>query len=597
MSNKVLIIGIDAMDPRIVNKLIDKLPNFKKLNFAKLQTTIPPETPVAWSAACTGCNPGKYGIFDFINRDLKTYKPRLNLATEKPGIIKSEYVCAMKGEPFWRVLSDNKIKTSVIRWPVTFPPEKITGRMLSGLGVVDIKGMLNSYSFYTDDTNLMEGEGKEKVVSVEIKEGIIDTYLSGPLIRKGGEIKDARIDMKIEVDDEKKEILVKIGEDKHVVKEKNWSDIIRAKFKLYLFAEAYGVFDFYLDSIKPFRMYMSSVQIDPCNQITNITYPKEYGKELVDNIGLFYTLGMTEDTKAVTEGKISTQVLFEQIKKIEEQREKMFWYEFDKENDCFAFVFDAGDRLKHIFWKRQDLSGENIDVPKEIEEYYIEKDKFIGEVLEKIDENMKVIVMSDHGFGNFNKQVNINSWLVKEGYMKSSEELDLDSKENSLFNFVKWPETKAYSLGFTSVYLNLKSREGEGIVSDDEKDKLVDEIVMKLKELKDSDNKKNVFTNVYKGKEVYSGKHSSLSPDIVVGFNQGYRMSWKNAVGALDKEIISDNEEEWKGDHLIDRSHVPGVLFTNFKINKENPSIMDICPTVLGFFDLEGKEIDGESLI
>jgi len=88
MKNKVLIIGIDSLDPKIINKLISKLPNFKSLEtFTELETTIPPETPVAWSAASTGTNPGKYGIFDFISRDLENNQPKLNLTTEKAGII------------------------------------------------------------------------------------------------------------------------------------------------------------------------------------------------------------------------------------------------------------------------------------------------------------------------------------------------------------------------------------------------------------------------------------------------------------------------------------------------------------------------------
>ena len=107
--NKVLVIGIDAMDPRIVDSLIDRLPNLKKLNYTKLQTTIPPETPVAWSAISTGCNPGKYGIFDFINRDPETYLPKLNLAHEKKGLVKTEYTCANQGTPFWRILTENNI--------------------------------------------------------------------------------------------------------------------------------------------------------------------------------------------------------------------------------------------------------------------------------------------------------------------------------------------------------------------------------------------------------------------------------------------------------------------------------------------------------
>jgi len=589
MKDKILIIGIDSMDPRVVDELIDKLPNLKSLEtYTKLQTTIPPETPVAWSAASTGSNPGRYGIFDFINRDPKTYLPKLNLAIEKRGIIKTEYVCAMQGIPFWRILNDNKIKTTIIRWPVTFPAEKVTGRMLSGLGVVDIKGMLNSYSFYTDEQ--VGREGKKKVIPIEMKGNIIETYISGPLIKKKRELRDIRTPMKIKINEDK--IVVNVNEKEYSLKVKEWSDIVRVKFKIGLLAEVNGIFNLYLESMKPFKVYMSSVQIDPVNQAVLITYPKEYGKELVKNIGLFYTLGMPEDTKAVTENKLSKDVFLQQIKQIEEERKKMFFYEFKRfKEGVFAFVFDAGDRLKHIFWKNKVLDDSNeFIVSKEIEDYYVEKDNFIGEVLSNLDDNTKLIIFSDHGFSSFEREVNINSWLVEEGYMKKK------SDKGSLFKFVDWDKTKAYSLGFTSLYLNLKERENKGVVSNDEKYGLINEIVNKLKKLKD--NNRLVFTNVYKGEEVYKGDYTNLAPDIVLGFSPGYRMSWKNAEGSLSTEIISDNKDKWTGDHLIDRSHVPGVLFTNFKINKKNPDIMDIVPTILKFFNVNKLEtIDGNSLI
>jgi len=591
MKNKVLIIGIDALDPRIVDELIKKLPNLKSLeSYTKLETTIPPETPVAWSAASTGSNPGKYGIFDFINRNPRTYLPKLNLAIEKPGLTKTKYVCAMKGTPFWRILNENGIQTTIIRWPVTFPPEKVNGRMLSGLGVVDIKGMLNSYSFYTNADYDENTEGKEKVVRVDIKNNLIETYISGPFIRKGGEMKDIRIPMKITIEDGK--IIININEKKYALKPSQWSNMIRVKFKIGFLTEICGILKFYLLSIKPrFRLYMTSIQIDPEDQAVNITYPEEYGKELVKNIGLFHTLGMPEDTKAVTEDKLNESIFFEQIKQIEEERKKMFFYELKRfKEGVYAFVFDAGDRLKHIFWKNKVLHVKSkFIISKKIEDYYVEKDKFIGDVISKLDDNTKLIIFSDHGFSSFERQVNINTWLVDEGFMKDK------GTGGNLFEFVDWKNTQVYSLGFTSVYLNLKGRESNGIVDEEEKNELINEIINKLKGLKDKN--RNVFTNVYNGREIYKGEYSYLAPDIVIGFSPGYRASWKNAVGGLDNKIIFDNRSKWRGDHLIDRSHVPGVLFTNFKINKKNPSIMDITPTVLKFFNIKIPEnMDGKPL-
>ena len=83
----------------------------------------------------------------------------------------------------------------------------------------------------------------------------------------------------------------------------------------------------------------------------------------------------------------------------------------------------------------------------------------------------------------------------------------------------------------------------------------------------------------------------------MVGFERGYRMSWENALGGVTSEVFSDNNREWTGDHLIDKDYVPGILFTNFKIVKENPSLMDIAPTVISVLGLDiPSSMEGESL-
>ncbi|MBR9679035.1 MAG: hypothetical protein GON13_02100 [Nanoarchaeota archaeon] len=580
---KVLVIGIDAMDQRIINRL--DLPNLKSLQTRKkLETTIPPETPVAWSAASTGTNPGKYGIFDFINRNPKTYLPKLNLTNEKRGIIKTEYSCAMQGKPFWKILNEKGIPSTVMRWPVTFPAEKIDGKMLSGLGVVDVKGMLNKYSYYSSENEKNE-EDTGNIIKIP-EEKNFETYVSGPLIMKSGALKDVRTPLRVTI--QENGVNLNLNGKEYFVKEKSWSEMISVKFKIYLM-NVYGIFKVYLKSIKPFKMYMTSIQVDPTNQIYPITYPKEYGKELVENIGLFYTLGMTEDTKAITENKISYDVFLQQINQIENEREKMFEYEFKKFNKgVFAFAFDAGDRLKHLFWSdKTDSEGMPITIPEPIKRYYTQKDKFIGNVLSRISENTKLLIFSDHGFNSFKWQFNLNSWLVKEGFMK------VNTREGKLLQYVDWNKTQAYSLGFTSAYLNLKGRESKGILTNTN---LVDEIIKKLRTI--NHNGRKVFTNVYKGNEIYKGAYAELAPDMIVGFSPEYRMSDKSAIGILENEIINKNTSKWSGDHLIDRSHVPGVLFANFKTSKEFPNIMDIAPTTLKLFNINPPEhMDGESLI
>lgn len=587
MEKKALVIGIDALDPDVMEAMMEegRLPNFGKLEtLSRLQTTIPPETPVAWSAVATGTNPGGYGIFDFITRNPGNYLPRLTLTEESRSILGTRHTSGMKGVPFWRITSEKGIPTTVIRWPVTFPPEKVKGRMLSGLGTFDIKGLLNSYTFYTTK-ELERNEGDVgKIIKLE-KKDFIQTNAYGPLIRSG---KESSVPMEIEIHGSS--VTVTVDGNDHEIGEGKWSDWIRARFRTNPFTEVSGTFRLYLLSTGPdFRMYMTSVQIDPENPLMDISYPKDYSGELSEEIGIFYTMGMPEDTKAVDEGRLPREIFYEQIEQIEEERERMFWYEFGRFDDgILAFAFDAGDRMQHIFWRGDGM------VP-EVEKYYEKKDEFLGKVLESMDENTDLIIFSDHGFSNFERAVDINRWLVENGYMVLTQEPEDDG---ALFKCVDWNKTKAYSLGFASIFINMKGREGKGIVEKKDSGTIITEIIGKLAELKDEKNEKRVITRLYRGSEIYHGKNTENAPDIMIGFEPGYRMSWQTAIGGAAKDVITENDRQWKGDHLVDRSHVPGVLFANFRIEKENPSLMDIAPTILEILNIDiPEEMDGEPLV
>ena len=589
MGSKILLIGIDAMDPGLFNRLRDQLPNFNRLIFSSLESTIPPETPVAWSAIATGCNPGKYGIYDFLTRDPETYRPRLNLAIEKPGLLKTSYQSAMLGTPVWRILSDKNVSATVIRWPVTFPPEKIKGRILSGLGVVDLRGMLNSYVFFSNDPADLKGEGARNVIPIDAQNGHIATDLPGPITRKKGQIVSATVPLNVYFEPGKARI--EIGKEAFTLGLSRWSDLTPVTFKPLSFVEVHGLVSFHLVSTEPYlRLYASSVQFDPAQPFMPIASPKDYSAELAESIGKFYTLGMPEETKAVTDGYLGKEALRQQIVVIEKQRRAMLFYELDRFTDGFlAVIFDAGDRLNHIFWETGlKTSGE---VPTPIAEYYKEKDTLLGEVLDRIDSETRLLVLSDHGFHDFTRQVNINRWLCDNQYLAVKEQ------KGDLFEYVDWNQTQAYSVGFTSIFLNLRGREAKGKVSQAEKDTLLDRLKTGLRELRDDDGTPAV-TDVYRADRVYTGEHVGLAPDLVIGFSPGYRMSWRSAIGGLEDEIIAENRGEWKGDHLIDRSHVPGVLFTNFGRRVDGCSVLDIAPTVLRLLNQEIPQgIDGSSLI
>jgi predicted AlkP superfamily phosphohydrolase/phosphomutase len=166
-----------------------------------------------------------------------------------------------------------------------------------------------------------------------------------------------------------------------------------------------------------------------------------------------------------------------------------------------------------------------------------------------------------------------------------------------LFRLVDWSKTQAYSVGFSGIYLNLENREGKGSIKIEDKEKVLSEIKEKLLNLKD-ENGNGVVHQVYFSSEIYSGEYAKDSPDLIIGFNPGFRAGWESPIGGTPLEVFNKNNKKWKGDHIVDSSFVPGVLFTNFDIKKEKPSVLDIAPTVLDIFNVNiASDIDGESLI
>ena len=128
---KVVVIGLDGLEPSIAEPMMARgeLPALASLRerggFARVRTTCPAQTPVAWSSFSTGTNPGGHGIYDFIRRDPKTYFPdfSLNRFEQKNAFLPPKAVNLRRGTPFWQVLSEAGISSVVLRCPCTFPPD------------------------------------------------------------------------------------------------------------------------------------------------------------------------------------------------------------------------------------------------------------------------------------------------------------------------------------------------------------------------------------------------------------------------------------------------------------------------------------------
>jgi predicted AlkP superfamily phosphohydrolase/phosphomutase len=411
--------------------------------------------------------------------------------------------------------------------------------------------------------------------------------------------------MEISVDKGHSAVIITIDRKNYTVKEGEWSDWIQLSFSIGSLRHVSGICRIYLDSIKPeLRLYLSPIQVDPLSPAFPISYPDDYATELAHNINNYSTLGTPEDTNALSDGCFDDEAFLNLCDKTMAEREKMLWYELERfKEGLLAFVFDTSDRIQHIYWSTRDPEhpAYNNAYAKKyqnvIEDHYRRMDKILQRVLESVEGKTVICVLSDHGFGSFRRAVHLNSWLVHNGLMVLKE--PTSGGGEPLFKNVVWEKTMAYAVGFSSIYLNLRGREGKGIVNPGgEAEKMLGKISNVLTSLQDPKTGRAVIRNVYTRKELYSGPYVDDAPDLILGFELGYRASWQTAIGGAPSEIIEDNRRKWTGDHMCDAPYMPGIFLSNRKSCILHPKVTDIAPTILACFQIpQPEDMEGNSLL
>jgi len=602
---KTIVLGMDGLDPRIVQRLMSQgaAPNFGRLwqdgCGGPLGTATPSQSPVVWTTLATGTNPGKHGVFDFIHRDPKRPLPFLSVC-QTGGGLRSKHVKPRQNRAFWDVLTERGVPVTVVRWPVTFPAEDISGRMFSGLGVPGIRGTLGHYTLYTNDRSTVPDVGAERLVEVELDGGATETLVRGPMVR--GLTGASESTIPLHIDATHNAVTIQVAGKTLKVAAGQWSDWVRMKFSTGAFKSVTGIAKFHLAQTQPaLKLYMTPLEADPLDPAYAIATPEGYAAELADSIGTYHTLGMPEDTKALNEGAISDEVFIEQCNEITEERFAMFRHEFNRFTDgVLAFVFDTSDRIQHMFWRDNEVDAD-LEVQKltpSIREHYLAMDQFLGEVLGGVDDDTALLLVSDHGFTSFQTCFDLNAWLAEEGFMKlTANPADVDEDEAALWNLVDWPNTVAYGCGFSSLYFNMKGREGHGIVDPEEAPDLAAKIAERMGAYRDPRNGKNPVTQIVRREEAYSGAQVADAPDILIGTAPGYRMGWQTPIGGVAPSVLSPNERHWAGDHIMNPATVPGSVLSNVRLDLSGARARDIAPTVLSLMGLSAPEdCDGAAL-
>lgn len=654
---KLVIIGFDGMDPDLVRRYIaeGRLPNMAKLaaegSLADLETSHSPESPTAWASFATGVQAGKHNIYDFLVRDTTTYLPDLGMVKRIPPTFLFDYIPTSRpkvetlrgGTSFWVTAGEAGVRSSILTVPVTFPPEEVpNGELLSGLPLPDIRGTMGTFYYFATDLSRYE-EGNTEMGGVlrrlVFENGVAETELVGPpnpIVRQKlvalrskaqaltdedrreiAELEaeeDVRLPMKIHwTPSGEPAATIELAGESIKLRPGEWSRWVDLNFRINFFVRVKGMAQLLLMQAGPeLKLYVSPVNWKPDAPPLPMSYPEGFAEELYDRLGAFRTLGWAEATWPLNEERMDEQTFMEDLNKAFDDRANVILSRLEARNwDMLVGVIEATDRVQHMFWRLEDPTHPMYDaslVPQfgdAIRRVYEKSDQFVGEVMKRLEPGTTLMIVSDHGFHSWRKAVNLNTWLVQNGYMTVLGQQPGEKKLDDLFGGgefwenVDWSRTKAYAMGLGQIYFNLRGREGKGIVSPgQEYQQLADELSTALMTMTDPEDGNPIVRAVYKRDDVYSGEYLDNASDLQVGFHDGYRVSWQTTLGGSPPGIVYPNMKKWSGDHGgYDYAETAGVLISNRKIAPGAARIIDIAPTVLRHFGVTvPSTIDGRPL-
>jgi predicted AlkP superfamily phosphohydrolase/phosphomutase len=618
-ARRVVILGLDGMDPGLAAKFMreGRMPNFQKLAekgvFRTLDTSVPSMSPVAWSTFSTGVDASQHCIYDFLTRDPCTYAPMLSSAEigkARRVLNIGRYVLPLgrarmkllqKSQTFWKLLGEKHVFSIIQRVPITFPPVPFkNGLLLSGMCVPDLRGSQGTFSYFSTESRDGQARftGGEQTV-LRRNGNVIRSRIVGPdnsMLRSGGRM---TLPFTLTVAADERSALLEIeGHDPLRLEPGCYSPWIELVFQAGLGIKVHGIARFYLVRATPHvDLYMTPIHIDPEHPALPISHPQVYSIYLAKKLGKFATLGLAEDTWALNNRVVDEKVFFEQAMDIFEERERMFLDTVrQSKRGLVTTVFDTTDRVQHMFYRYLDPThpanaDKDTEVWKDaIARVYERVDETIGKVWHLADDPQTVfMVISDHGFTNFRRCVNLNSWLRDNGYLFLLDESQPTSGD--YLEGVDWTRTRAFALGLTGLFVNRRGREKSGIVEEgSEYRQLVQELAEKLGQLIDPASGERCVRRVAVSQQFFRGPYRFDAPDLLIGWEGGYRHSWECATGQVTGEVFSDNTRSWSGDHCVDPSIVPGVFFSNRAICDESPRLVDVPASVLRLF---GQEIPG----
>ncbi len=662
---RTVVLGFDGVDAAIVEQMMaaGRLPNLTALKargaWSPLTPTIPAQTPVSWSTFSTGLDPGGHEIFDFLKRNPEDRVPTFAVADEttvaflfgrsNPIIFGAAaaavfFVAAgilffarrrpllpillgvialaagtgaflsvrawipserpsvrnnRKGATFWTEAGARP--STVIRMPVTFPPETWDGgRQLSGLGVPDISGRIGKPFYFTSDPFFATREGNDfsvDILKLESNRGTQTVRIAGPPAKAFGREGAIELPITLTVAEGRGRLEIAAGGERLRLKPGEWSAWVSLPFRVNPLVTVHGYGRFRLDKLDPeIALYLSPIQFDPQRLPPGfaISSPRGFATDLVRDFGRFKTMGWAIDTWSVQSGTLPEDAFLEDVAATVASDRRILGSLLTGRERLLVHYFEFTDRVAHVFWRFRDPQHPAYDAVlakkygDAVEKSYETVDAIVGDAAKSLRPEDVLIVLSDHGFASWRRSVNYNSWLVEAGYLVLSggakrKSLEALFSRGQFWEAVDWSRSKAYAMGLGDVYVNLKGRERGGIVAPGpEYEALRAELISRLTALTDPKNGERAVSRVFKREDIYRRFDPRVIPDLIVANTRGYRVSWQASLGVPTADVFEDNRDVWSGDHCsIDPDLVRGILFSSRKFQTSRiPGIADVTASV-----------------
>lgn len=544
-ARRVVAIGFDGLDAGLTREFMaaGKLPHLQRLaqqgSHHDLRTVLPAITPAAWPTFATGVDPSGHAIFDFISRNPKTYDPVLASAEILPGgrnwfgRPRPQLRSKRRSRPFWEVLGDHRVFSTILRVPITWPPAPFRGLMLSGMSAPDLRGTQGEGTLLTTTAAPADSAGPRHV-RLRSQDQHFEAELPGPV----DPLDDTKtLTLLVRLTPGHAGLRLELGSncvELPCEADSHWLPLTFGSGR----GVVHGNCRVRVLSSQPPALYVTALQIDPSKPAMPISHPAPFADYLARRLGPYATVGLAEDTDALNAGVIDEGAFLEQVEALHVEREAMLMDALERGRDgLVACVFDGSDRVQHMFYRGMEAdhpahTNTACDHRDAIEAVYCRADDTVGRVMEQLGEEDALLVLSDHGFCSFRRGVDLNAWLQENGYLQ----LQPGTTGAPWLQDVDWSHTRAYAIGLSGLYINLRGREGEGIVAPGaDYEALKSELVQGLTGLTDQENDTTAVLQAYDTASYYDGPYAGEGPDILLGYAAGYRVSCHCMPSNLDR--------------------------------------------------------------